>query len=231
MRKVFLIFLSVIVFHAFSQNTADTVVYAEGKILNGETKQPVVAHITYQSLPYGNRIGVINGDSYSFPLFDGDKYSITVEAAGFTTARYMVDPALAADGKIIKDIELAAGHVTNTHIVGHVMRLNNLIFQKGKSRVSPESHPELNLVVKMMNENRNMVIQLEGHTDYQGDARENLKLSQERVDAVKGYLVSQGIHKKRIRTKAYGGTLPLSKDNTAEAHALNRRVELRILEN
>ena len=76
-----------------------------------------------------------------------------------------------------------------------------------------------------------MVIQLEGHTDYQGDPKENMKLSQMRVDAVKSYLSSKGVSKGRVKTKAFGGTMPLSRDNTPEAHRLNRRVELRILEN
>ena len=82
-----------------------------------------------------------------------------------------------------------------------------------------------------MKENATMVIQLEGHTDYQGDAKENMKLSQARVDAVKQYLASKDISKNRIKTKAFGGTSPLSRENTPEAHRMNRRVELRILEN
>jgi outer membrane protein OmpA-like peptidoglycan-associated protein len=52
-----------------------------------------------------------------------------------------------------------------------------------------------------------------------------------RVDAVKKYLVEKDIQKARIKTKAFGGSQPLSRDNTPEAHRLNRRVELRILEN
>ena len=83
----------------------------------------------------------------------------------------------------------------------------------------------------MMQENDEMIIQLEGHTDYQGNAEENMKLSEQRVNAVKDYLVSRGIKSKRIQTKAFGGTAPLSRDNTPEAHRINRRVELRILEN
>ncbi len=83
----------------------------------------------------------------------------------------------------------------------------------------------------MMKDNTTMVIQLEGHTDYQGNPKDNMKLSQQRVDAVKNYVVSKGISKKRIKTKAFGGTQPLSRDDTPDAHRLNRRVELRILEN
>ena len=216
---------------AFCQEI-DTLVYAEGKIINAATREPVSARIIYQSLPYGNRVGTLTNSSYSFPMFDNEKYSITVEAPGFTTAKYMLDPAEARERKILKDIELTAGGVTHTkHTVGQVMRLNNLIFQVGKSKISEESYAELDVVVNMMKDNHAMIIQLEGHTDYQGDPKDNLKLSQDRVDAVKEYLVSKKVNKNRIKTKAFGGTSPLSRDNTPEAHRLNRRVELRILAN
>jgi len=209
----------------------DSLIYAEGKILNASTKEPVTARVTYQSLPYGNKIGTLNNSVYSFPLFDNEKYSITIEAPGFTPAKYMIDPAEANENrKVIKDIELAVGDIKK-HEVGHVMRLDNVIFPVGRSKINEESYQELNVVVDMMQENPAMVIQLEGHTDYQGDPKENLKLSQERVEAVRKYITSKDVARNRIKTKAFGGTMPLSRDNTPEAHRLNRRVELRILEN
>lgn len=76
-----------------------------------------------------------------------------------------------------------------------------------------------------------MVIQIEGHTDYLGDAVKNLKLSQQRVDAVKDYLLTKKIGKGRVKTKAFGGTNPLSRADTPEAHRMNRRVEIRVLQN
>jgi len=211
---------------------ADTLIYAEGKIINATTKEPVSARISYQSLPYGSRVGILNNNSYSFPMFDNEKYSIIVEAPGFSVAKFLLDPAEAnGDRKVVKDIELTTGDAdSKKHSAGQLLRLNNLIFQVGKAKISPESYDELNLIVNMMKESNSMIIQLEGHTDYQGDARENLKLSQARVEATKEYLVKKGINKSRIKTKAFGGTQPLSRDNTPEAHRLNRRVELRILE-
>src|SRR5687768_3646808 len=227
--KLFNLFL-LITTTALSQ-TADSLIYAEGSILNAVTKEPVSARVTYQSLPYGNKLGTLNNDKYSFPMFDNEKYSIVVEAPGFTTAKYMLDPAEAnAEKKVIKNIELVTGEIKK-HEVGHVMRLDNVIFPVGRSKINEDSYSELNLVVDMMKENKTMVIQLEGHTDYQGNPRDNLKLSKARVESVKSYLTSQGIAKNRVKTKAFGGTMPLSRDNTPEAHRLNRRVELRILEN
>lgn len=210
---------------------ADSLIYAEGKILNASTKEPVSARVTYQSLPYGSRLGILNNNAYSFPMFDNEKYSIVVEAPGFTTAKYMLDPAEAnEENKVIKHIELTIGEVKK-HEVGHVMRLDNVIFPVGRSKINEQSYSELEVVVAMMKENKAMVIQLEGHTDYQGDPKENLKLSKARVESVKHYLTSKGVAKSRVKTKAFGGSMPLSRDNTPEAHRLNRRVELRILEN
>ena len=233
-RKFFnltLLFLF-ICFTSFGQ-LADSLIYAEGQILNAATKEPVAARITYQSLPYGNKIGVQNNTMYSFPMFDKVAYSIIVEAPGFDPAKYMLDPSDAnADKKVIKDIELTKGSgVSGRLSAGNVVRLDNLIFQVGRSRISEESYAELDVVLKMMNDYPSMIIQLEGHTDYQGNAKENMKLSQARVDAVKSYLVSKGVSKNRIKTKAFGGTTPVSRDNTPEAHRLNRRVEMRILSN
>ena len=214
----------------FAQD-ADSVVHAVGKITNAETGEPVTARIIYESLPYGNRGGVINNSVYSFPMFDQEHYSITVEAPGFAPAKYLLDPATAnGDNQVIRDVQLTAGSKP-APVAGRVMRLDNLIFEVGKSRIDPESFAELDLLAGMMRENPKMIIQLEGHTDYLGDERANMRLSQQRVDAVRNYIVSKGVAKTRIRTKAFGGTQPLSRDNTPEAHRLNRRVEVRILEN
>jgi OmpA-OmpF porin, OOP family len=213
--------------------SADSTVVAQGKILNAETKEPVTARITYQSLPYGNKMGVINNSTYSFQMFDRERYSISVDAPGYVPAKFMLDPSEASNFSLVKDIELTHGdsHAKKKHAVGHVMVLNNLIFEVNKNRIDPDSYSELDIVVNMMRENPNMVIQLEGHTDFVGNPEKLMKLSQERVDAVRNYLISKKVNKNRIKTKAFGGTAPLSRDDTPEAHRMNRRVELRILEN
>lgn len=210
----------------------DTLIRAEGKIINADTREPINARIVYESVPYGSRIGVINNSAYSFPMFDREHYSITVEAPGYAPAKYMLDPGAAnGDNKVVRDIALSTGSKPNTHAAGKVMRLDNLIFEVGKSKIDPESFSELDILVNMMEQQPNMVIQLEGHTDFLGESRANMKLSQQRVESVRDYLASKGIARSRIKTKAFGGTQPLSKDSTPEAHRLNRRVEVRILQN
>jgi OmpA-OmpF porin, OOP family len=232
-----LIFGCVLICFSVSAQQKDTLIYAVGKIFKHDTKEPVEARISYESLPYGNKAGSLSGNSFSFPLYDRDKYSITVEAPGYSTAKYMLDPATAnGDRRVVQDIPLglpapASVAAPTAHTVGKVMRLDALIFQQRSAIISPESYPELNTVAQMLHSNPNMVIQLEGHTDTRGDAKMNLKLSQQRVDAVRDYLIARGVAKARVKTKAFGGSMPLSRENTEEAHKLNRRVEARILEN
>ena len=80
-----------------------------------------------------------------------------------------------------------------------------------------------------MNQYPDMKIRLEGHTDRLGGRRANMKLSENRVLEIKEYLVSRGIHHKRIKIAAFGGTKPISTENNEESRQMNRRVEIRIL--
>jgi OmpA-OmpF porin, OOP family len=234
---VFSLLLLTAIVQVVSAQRPDTLIYAEGKIFNSITKEPVNAKIVYQSLPYGSKIGLLNGSTYSFPMFDSEKYSITVEAPGFAPSKYMLDPASSNESRrVIKDIELglpgsAATQAEITHQPGKVMRLDNLIFKVSTATIANESYSELDQVVTMLHDNPRMVIQLEGHTDSKGDPKQNMKLSQQRVTAVRNYLVSKGANKGKIKTKAFGGTSPLTNENSEEAHKLNRRVELRVLQN
>jgi len=85
-------------------------------------------------------------------------------------------------------------------------------------------------LVEFMHENQTVRIELSGHTDTAGDATLNYKLSQERADAVKLYLMRNNIEANRIETKAYGGTKPISDNTNESSRQKNRRVEMRIIE-
>ncbi len=109
-----------------------------------------------------------------------------------------------------------------------LIQLKNVFFAQSKAVLLPESYPELDRLVRIMKENKTIEIQLEGHTDGRGDPRANIALSEERVQAVKQYLVSKGISEKRIVGKGYGGAKPMVSNDTEENRKLNRRVEFKI---
>jgi OmpA-OmpF porin, OOP family len=196
---------------------------AYGKVTDARTNKGVKALIRYASIPTGSIHGDFNDSTFSFQIFGTARYQVTAEAKGYNSKTVIVDPKdLDSSSKsIVKEIKLTRS--------GDAVRLNHLIFAQAQSVIDPVSFGELDEIAVMMHDNPKMQIQLEGHTDNAGNPELNLKLSQQRVDAVKAYLVKKGIKKGRINTKAFGGSKPLRNEMTPEARALNRRVEMRIL--
>lgn len=218
-KLIYASILSISVFYTYAQTEE---MLAEGRISDSRTGKGVKASIRYSSIPTGGIFGRFNDSTFSFTIFGTAKYQITAEAKGYNPRTVIVDPKdINADKKVLRDIVLTPS--------GETMRLTHLIFAQGKSTIDPKSYPELDEVGQMMKENTKIVIQLEGHTDNQGSPKKNKALSEERVQAVKKYLVAMGIHRDRIKTIAYGGSQPLSNEMTQEARAMNRRVEMRIL--
>jgi outer membrane protein OmpA-like peptidoglycan-associated protein len=113
--------------------------------------------------------------------------------------------------------------------VGEVVRINNVFFDFAKATLREESYPELNRVVKFMNDNPSMEIALGGHTDNVGSDPANLKLSEERIQSVKAYIAEQGIDGDRMSAKGYGETKPIASNDTEEGRQQNRRVEFTIV--
>ncbi|MBC8112116.1 MAG: OmpA family protein [Verrucomicrobia bacterium] len=112
---------------------------------------------------------------------------------------------------------------------GKNIRLDKILFKISDYELLPESYTELDKLATFMQQNTGVEILLEGHTDYIGNAEDNLKLSENRVRAVKNYLISKDIAESRIQIKWYGGTKPLATGETEAIRKMNRRVEFRIL--
>ena len=112
--------------------------------------------------------------------------------------------------------------------IGESIKLNNIFFEAGKATLKGESSHELDRLVTILKQNQNIHIELEGHTDNKGSASVLMKLSQDRVESVKEYLVTHGIERSRITGKGYGATRPVAPSDSEENSSLNRRVEFKI---
>ncbi len=218
MKFILILFCLLLVQAGHSQNSEINV---HGHVKQAISGKAIVSKIVYKSYPTGSLTGSFNDSTFSFSIFGSSKYQVTASATGFIPRTVIVDPKESKNNSIKQDIELTPTDQT--------VRLNHLIFDMGRAVIKPASFTELDELVAMMKADTKIVIQLEGHTDNQGSAQANLNLSQDRVDAVKKYLSSKGISKDRIKTKAFGGTSPISMDKTEEGRALNRRVEMRVL--
>ncbi|MBX2889367.1 MAG: OmpA family protein [Saprospiraceae bacterium] len=101
----------------------------------------------------------------------------------------------------------------------------NILFVKGKSTMLSGSFAELDNLAAMLQRHPSLRVTIEGHTDNVGDAEKNMTLSKERAQMVAAYLSQKGVAPERITANGYGGTRPLTTEDTPEAHAKNRRVE------
>jgi OOP family OmpA-OmpF porin len=102
-------------------------------------------------------------------------------------------------------------------------------FANGKAELTASSTPVLQEIAAAMKANPEVKVEIQGHTDSRGSLALNERLSQERADAVRNYLLDQGIAPERMRAKGYGPHRPIADNNTADGRAQNRRVELKPL--
>lgn len=102
--------------------------------------------------------------------------------------------------------------------------IQNLEFDSSKATIRSTSFPSLNRVALLLIE-KNFSLKLAGHTDNTGSMQLNLKLSKDRAESVKAYLVSKGANPSRIEAVGYGPTQPIADNNTEEGKQKNRRVE------
>ena len=87
-----------------------------------------------------------------------------------------------------------------------------------------------NLITQLKAENRNVFIEVQGHTDALGTEEYNQKLGQERADAVRRYLSENGIPLHRISTISYGEARPIGENKSKAGRSTNRRVVIIVLE-
>jgi peptidoglycan-associated lipoprotein len=96
--------------------------------------------------------------------------------------------------------------------VSKPVKMNNIFYEFGSAKLTPESTDGLNDLVKLLNDNPNITIEIGAHTDFVGSDEANIKLSLERAMSVVNYLTEHGIEPARITAKGYGETTPVVPD-------------------
>jgi outer membrane protein OmpA-like peptidoglycan-associated protein/tetratricopeptide (TPR) repeat protein len=114
---------------------------------------------------------------------------------------------------------------------GAAIILKNIFFDTKKFNLKPESVIELDKVAQLLNDNPKLKIEISGHTDNVGVAKDNLTLSNNRSKAVVSYLLIKKITAVRLIYKGFGATKPLADNKTETGKALNRRTELSVISN
>ena len=118
--------------------------------------------------------------------------------------------------RVYQDVE-----VTSTGIVIH----QRVYFEFNRAVIQPRSFPILNTVAQVMRDFPDISVEIQGHTDSRGRDEYNLNLSGERAEAVRSYLIQQGIPNGRMTARGYGETRPIDTNRTDAGRANTRRVE------
>lgn len=202
---------------AVDPEPAPTTITLQGQVKGADGKAPL-AKVIVRGDGYADSISAAS--TYSIALPQTGKYSIIAKAKGYLSVDTVLDVP-----QSVAQLNFSLRPLA----VGTTVRLENVMFQQSTAVLIEISAASLDKVVQMLRENPSMEIMLTGHTDNQGSSRANIKLSQQRVEAVKSYLISRGIAEDRLQGKGYGGTRPVASNASEETRKLNRRVEFVIL--
>lgn len=200
----------------------------KGIVIDNDSFDPIGTEIEISDNDKNEIIATVKSNSssgkYLVSLPPGKNYGIAVKKKGYLFYSENVNiPANAAYKEIYKTIPL------QKFLVGNKIALKNVFYDTGKSTLRPESISELNRIVKLMNLNTDIKIEIASHTDSQSSAEFNLKLSQARSQAVLDYLFAAGVSKDQVVAVGYGEEKPIATNDTEEGRSQNRRTEITIL--
>jgi outer membrane protein OmpA-like peptidoglycan-associated protein len=131
---------------------------------------------------------------------------------------------------VLAMVAVAAANPTVTVKTGRLVTGEPIYFDFGKPVIKPASYAQLDAIAKTITGNLRLgVIEIGVHTDERGADDYNLRVSQERADAIRDYLVGKGVSANRLRAKGYGETRPIDKRHNEAAWSKNRRTEFLIV--
>ena len=104
-------------------------------------------------------------------------------------------------------------------------------FAYAKAALLAASKKVLDEVAELLSKETELMVDIEGHTSSDGNFNTNMKLSNERAETVKNYLIKKGVDPSRLTSQGFGPTKPLNEGKSEEEKALNRRVELKLRNN
>jgi outer membrane protein OmpA-like peptidoglycan-associated protein len=192
-----------------SAKTADGLPVPVNVRVLGDTPRRVPATsdgVTQLKLPPGTYSLILSADGYR-----NQEKTVSVEEAGTATVEVVMQGGLV---KLDGD---------------RILILDKVYFETDSAQIQQESLPLLDEVAStLINHPELLHIQVQGHTDSRGAEDYNLDLSSRRAEAVRYYLVTQGVSESRLTAQGYGESVPLAKDENEKAWAMNRRVEFHV---
>lgn len=202
--------------------------WVKGKVFDKKTNEGLPSSVELTDLKTNHLISKIQTDedgNYLVTLPVGKDYAFNVNRRGYLF--YSDNFSLTKNTDSVFIVNIALQPIEK----GASIILKNIFFETGKFDLQNESKSELDKLVALLNDNPNLKIQIDGHTDNVGQQKDNLALSNNRAKSVVGYLLSKGINQQRLSYKGFGATKPVADNNTEAGRAQNRRTELSVTGN
>jgi len=203
--------------------------FVSGKVYDEVTGKPIRAQITLTKLSnhhvmYNMEADYIDG-SFLIPLPLGNQYALHVQHPSylFYSQNFTLEDSLSYQ----RIYPIAVG--LNGINTGNTVTLNNIFFPVNGFELLPSSEADLIELLQFMQRNKQVKIEISGHTDNSGQEQNNQKLSEKRAFAVYQYLLDKGIEKQRMEYKGYGQKKPVADNTTDEGKQKNRRTEFKII--
>lgn len=127
--------------------------------------------------------------------------------------------------RIDQCLSTPAGQAVNEVGCHIIFTLEGVNFEHDSARLTNAAQTKLNAAITILNDNRNINVNIEGHTDSSGADAYNMQLSERRAQSVVNYLAENGINRSRMTAVGKGESSPLTTNDTSARRAQNRRVE------
>jgi len=207
----------------------DTTIYLVGNVLDKNSKEGVKGRLQIIDNEKNKVIATYLSDTlgnYKIRLAEKKKYGVEITAKDYLFFAEEIN----MNQMEIKNDSIHKNFLLDKVEVGKKVVLENIYFETGSDKLKPESYAELDRVVKLLENNASIKLEISGHTDNVGSYIANKRLSKSRAKSVVDYLVGHGISKSRLTFEGYSFTRPIAPNDTPEGRRRNRRVEFEILE-
>jgi len=202
-------------------------VVVKGHIYNSNTNRPISGKVlSGPSDQVYRNVYVSDDGSFRFVVPKGEEFLLKAVKPGYSG----IEESVKFKKSYIYFKEYEVDLYLDPLEIGSKIELDPIFFAQSKPTVLSTSYPTLNILAAYLKENQNISIRIQGHTDNQGEEAPLQKLSEERANAIKEYLVyKMRIAPLRIETIGYGSTKPANDNSTDELRKQNRRVEFEII--
>ncbi|MCE6991922.1 OmpA family protein [Dyadobacter sp. CY323] len=210
------------------------------RVLDKHTLQPVYANIIVVDQRPGRQIVPKFEDKvYKFRIPANDTSNITIYADGYETLNESISANELRPTEVFyltkKSIDNTRSEVNpgvNASEVKPVFKeeiTSVVYFNQSKTVMVTKSKQELERILDFLKYHQTYQVELAGHTDSKGDPAKNFRLSGERAEMVRQFLVANEVSTARIKSKAYGSKVPAAPNDCEQNRKLNRRVEMRLV--